>query len=139
MESSDPTLVTGDPADGRAGDRTTSAAPMGSAPRRTWLAAERTYLAWLRTGLASLGLAVAVGRLVPALIDASHVAFGLLGVGYGMLGIFLIFLAAYRTQRVRRALAARQPLPTDAWTMWVLTLVSLALALPTIILVAAEI
>ena len=41
-----------------------------SAPRRTWLAAERTYLAWLRTAFAALGLAIAVGRLLPALVDA---------------------------------------------------------------------
>ena len=86
-----------------------------SAPRRTWLAAERTYLAWLRTGLGALGIALAVGRLLPALIDAEHVAFGLLGVGYGVLGVFLLVMAAYRAQRVRGALAARRPLPTDTW------------------------
>ncbi len=110
-----------------------------SAPRRTWLAAERTYLAWLRTGLGALGLAVAVGRLVPALIDASHVAFGLLGIGYGALGVFLIFLSAYRTQRIRAALAAQRQLPTDVWTIWVLTAVGLVLALATIVLIAVEV
>ena len=57
-----------------------------SAPRRTYLAAERTYLAWLRTGLGALGLSLAVGRLIPALIDSSHVAFAVLGVGYGAAG-----------------------------------------------------
>ena len=86
-----------------------------SAPRRTWLAAERTYLAWLRTGLGALGLALAVGRLLPALIDVSHVAFGLLGIGYGVLGVFLLVLSAYRAQRMRAALAAQRPLPTDVW------------------------
>lgn len=40
----------------------------GSAPRGTLLAAERTYLAWLRTGMGSLGLAIAVGRIAPALL-----------------------------------------------------------------------
>jgi putative membrane protein len=106
-----------------------------SAPRRTWLAAERTYLAWLRTGLGALGIALAVGRLLPALIDAEHRAFGLLGVGYGVLAVFLLVMAAYRSQRVRGALAAQRPLPPDTWTIWVLTALSLVLAAGTIALV----
>jgi putative membrane protein len=110
-----------------------------SAPRRTWLAAERTYLAWLRTGLGALGLALAVGRLLPALIDISHVQFGLLGIGYGVLGVFLIFLSAYRAERIRVALAAERPLPTDMWTIWALTAASLALAVLTIVLIATAI
>jgi putative membrane protein len=116
------------------------AGPAGgdSAPRRTWLAAERTYLAWLRTGLGALGLALAVGRLIPALVDVSHVEFGLLGIGYGALGIFLLCMAAYRAQRVRTALAAHRPLPSDVWTLWVLTAASLVLAVFTVILIAVE-
>jgi putative membrane protein len=110
-----------------------------SAPRRTWLAAERTYLAWLRTGLGALGLALAVGKLLPALLDADHVAFGLLGVGFGLLGAFLIFLAAYRAQRTRAALAAGTPLPTDYWALWALAVISAVLAIATIILVVAEV
>ena len=110
-----------------------------SAPRRTWLAAERTYLAWLRTGLGALGIALAVGRLLPALIDAEHVAFGLLGVGYGVLAVFLLVMSAYRAQRVRAALAAQRPLPADTWTIWVLTAGSLILAAGTIALVVVAI
>jgi putative membrane protein len=110
-----------------------------SAPRRTLLAAERTYLAWLRTGLGALGLALAVGRLLPALIDASQVAFGLLGAGYAALGIFVLVLAAYRAQRTRAALLAERPLPTDFWAIWVLSAVSIALALATIVLIAVEV
>lgn len=110
-----------------------------SAPRRTWLAAERTYLAWLRTGLGALGLALAVGRLLPALIDASHLAFGLLGGGFAVLGVFLLLLAAYRAQRTRTALAAGDPLPMDFWAVWVLTAWSCVLAVATIILVIAEV
>jgi putative membrane protein len=110
-----------------------------SAPRRTWLAAERTYLAWLRTGLGTLGIALAVGRLLPALIDAEHVAFGLLGIGYGLLAVFLLIMSAYRMQRVRSALAAQRPLPADTWTVWVLTVASLVLAAGTIALVVVAI
>jgi putative membrane protein len=124
----------------REGDAGPPAAPdtplLDSAPRRTWLAAERTYLAWLRTGLGALGLALAVGRLLPALIDVSHVEFGLLGIGYGALGVFLLCLSAYRAQRVRAALAAQRALPPDTWTIWVLTAVSLVLAVLTVILIA---
>jgi inner membrane protein YidH len=110
-----------------------------SAPRRTWLAAERTFLAWLRTGLGALGLALAVGRLLPALVDADHVAFGLLGAGFAALGVFLLVLAAYRAQRTRAALAAGRPLPLDLWAIWTLTAFSIVLAAATIILIVAEV
>jgi len=110
-----------------------------SAPRRTWLAAERTYLAWLRTGLGALGIALAVGRLLPALIETEHIGFGLLGIGYGALGVFLLVMSAYRTHRVRAALVAQRPLPADAWTIWVLTAAGLVLATGTIALVAVAI
>jgi putative membrane protein len=110
-----------------------------SAPRRTWLAAERTYLAWLRTGLGALGLALAVGRLLPALIDASHLAFGLLGAGYAALGVFLLVLAAYRAHRTRTALTTGRPLPMDFWAVWILTAASIVLAVATIILIFAEV
>jgi putative membrane protein len=120
-------------------ENATTATLMDSAPRRTWLAAERTYLAWLRTGLGALGLAIAVGRLLPALVDASHVEFGLLGIAFGVLGVLLLVLAAYRTQRVRSALERQRPLPTDAWTIWVLTGVALVLAALTVLLIAVAV
>ena len=132
-------LASPDVSANQSADALAGSAGADSAPRRTWLAAERTYLAWLRTSLGALGLAVAVGRLLPALIDVSHVAFGLLGIGYGALGVFLLCAGAYRTQRVRVALAAQRPLPGDAWTIWVLTAVCLVLALFTIILIAVEV
>jgi putative membrane protein len=121
-------------------DRSTDGSGLtDSAPRRTWLAAERTYLAWMRTGLASLGLALAVGKLLPALIDVSHIEFGLLGAGYGVLAVFLLIMGAYRSQRTRAALAAQQPLPTDYWVVWTLTAVSVVLAVATILLIFAEV
>jgi putative membrane protein len=110
-----------------------------SAPRRTWLAAERTYLAWLRTALGALGLALAVGRLLPALIDADHVAFGVLGAGYGVLGVFVLVLGAFRAQRIRNALVGDRPVPTDFWEIWALTALSGVLAIATIALVIVEI
>ena len=50
--------------------------------RRTQLAAERTWLAWWRSGIAASAAAVAVGGVVPQLIDGSKTPYILLGVGY---------------------------------------------------------
>ncbi len=116
-----------------------TAALRDSAPRRTYLAAERTYLAWLRTGLGAIGVALAVGRLVPVLIGGSHRAYALLGVGYGVLGIFLIGYALLRARRVRTALTADRPLPLDSWALVVTTTLGLVLAVATIALVLAEV
>jgi len=110
----------------------------GSAPRRTGLAAERTYLAWLRTGLAALGLALAVGRLIPALIDVHRAPFAALGLGYGLFGAFLIGYAAYNTLSVRAALEKNAPLPDDRWAIVGTTVFAMALALVTIFLVLVE-
>ena len=107
----------------------------GSAPRRTSLAAERTYLAWLRTGLAALGLALAVGRLIPALIVVHRGPFAALGLGYGIFGAFLIAYAAYNTLSIRAALERNGPLPDDRWAIIVTTVAGLILAVVTILLV----
>lgn len=90
-------------------------------------------------GLGALGIALAVGRLLPALIETEHIGFGLLGIGYGALGVFLLVMSAYRTHRVRAALVAQRPLPADAWTIWVLTAASLVLGAGTIALIVVAI
>ena len=131
-----------EPATGAAGAATMPAGgpPVAgdSAPRRTGLAAERTYLAWLRTGLAALGLALAVGRLIPALIDVHRAPFAALGLGYGLFGAFLIAYAAYNTVSIRAALERNAPLPDDRWAIIVTTVAGLALAFVTIVLVLVE-
>ena len=122
-------------------ERKTGGADPGrdSAPRRTYLAAERTYLAWLRTGLASIGIALAVGRLIPALIDASQVSFAVLGIGYAILGIFLIIYAAASARRIQNALEEDRPLPSD-WAAIVTTTVgALVLATITMVMLVAEV
>ena len=110
-----------------------------SAPRRTYLAAERTYLAWLRTGLASIGIALAVGRLIPALIDASQTAFAVLGIGYGLLGGFLIIYAAASARRLRRALDEDLPLPSDWAAILATTAGACVLAAITMVMLIAEV
>jgi len=110
-----------------------------SAPRRTYLAAERTYLAWLRTGLGALGLSLAVGRLIPALIESEHVAFAALGAAYAVLAVFVIVIGSWRQVRVNRALTNDTPLPNDLWVVHVLTSAGLVLAAFTVVLVLAAV
>ena len=123
------------------GERQAGGADPGrdSAPRRTYLAAERTYLAWLRTGLASIGIAMAVGRLIPALIDASQVAFAVLGIGYALLGIFLIIYAAASARRIHRALEEGRSLPSDWAAILTTTVGALMLAAITMVMLVVEI
>jgi putative membrane protein len=106
-----------------------------SALRRTWLSSERTYLAWFRTGLGTIGVALAVGRLIPALIGGPRVAYATLGVGYGVLGAFMIAYALVRAKRIDVALDVNGPVTPDWWALAGVTAVSLALAVATIVMV----
>ena len=109
------------------------------APRRTLMAAERTYLAWLRTGLGALAVSVAVGRLVPALLGGSHPRLGLLGAGYGVLGVFFILYAVLRARGLDRAISANAPMRFDWWALVIITIMSLGLAVATIVMVLTEV
>jgi uncharacterized membrane protein YidH (DUF202 family) len=67
------------------------------------LAAERTQLAWWRTGLASLAVALAIGRLVPTLLDPNHAwPFTVVGVGFGIYALILVGYGTVRARSVRR-------------------------------------
>jgi putative membrane protein len=108
------------------------------APRRTLLAAERTYLAWLRTSLGALGIALAVGRLLPAIVGSSDTAFTLLGAGYGAFGLLVLVFAAHRSRRVNAAIRADAPLPAQEWMLWALSGIGAVLGVLTILLVILE-
>jgi putative membrane protein len=76
------------------------------ATRRTHLASERTQLAWWRTGLAAIAVALAVGRVVPALDDSTvDWPYTLLGVAFAFYGIALIWYGNLRGRAVGRAVA----------------------------------
>ena len=77
-------------------------------PRRTWLAAERTFLAWWRTGLAASVAALAVGRVLPDVVDGATWPFVVLGLGYGVIAAG-IFVAGARRQREIEAGLSGQP------------------------------
>jgi putative membrane protein len=109
--------------------------PPDLAPRRTLLAAERTYLAWLRTSLGALGLALAVGRLLPAIVGASETEFALLGLGYGAFGLLILGLMTYRSHKVRAALRVDAPLPEHTWIPWLVSLVAAVLGAFTMLFV----
>src|SRR5215472_935223 len=71
-----------------------------NASRRTRLAGERTYLAWWRTGLTSLGVAVATGRLVPAVSGGASWPYEIVGVLFALVGLAFIGYAYVRQREV---------------------------------------
>jgi len=108
------------------------------ATRRTYLAHERTLLAWWRTGLAAFAVAIAVGRLVPALLHVSATPFITLGVGYGLLGLGFVLFAARRSQAVDRQLASGQFEPLSASMVWGVTVAMMVLGVATLVLLVLE-
>ena len=73
--------------------------------RRTYLAQERTLLAWWRTGLGTIAVAVAIGRLIPAVSKAPRAPFLWIGTGFGVLALVMIVFGAVRQREVTRSLA----------------------------------
>jgi putative membrane protein len=78
----------------------------GDPTRRTYLAAERTLLAWWRTSFAALGVALAVGRLLPDVAHLPKVPFLILGVGWGLLAAALIVFGTVRDRQGHSAIRA---------------------------------
>lgn len=102
------------------------------ATRRTRLATERTYLAWLRSGLTALAVGLAAGKLVPELSSGASWPYELLGVGYSLLGIALIFYGFRRQYAVEAAVRRGEWAPFDAKVAGALTVVGILLATATI-------
>jgi putative membrane protein len=86
--------------------------------RRTRLAAERTWLAWWRSGIASATAALAVGGLVPELVEGTGWPYVALGAGYALVSLAMFTLATLRKRAVDQALDAGlyAPLPF-AWAV----------------------
>lgn len=104
------------------------------ASRRTWLAAERTWLAWWRTGIAAAALAIAVGRIVPAITHGARWPFRVIGIGYGALAVAALVIGAFRQRTtanaLRRGSYAELSTPLVMWLTAAVVLVSVgALAL----------
>jgi inner membrane protein YidH len=71
----------------------------GDPSRRTYLASERTLLAWWRTSLGALGVALAVGRLLPTVAHLKREPFIALGVAWGVLACGLLVFGSWRERR----------------------------------------
>jgi uncharacterized membrane protein YidH (DUF202 family) len=108
----------------------------GDPTRRTYLAEERTLLAWWRSGLAAMAVALAVGRLLPALLDERDTTgFVALGAGFALLGIALVLLGALRNRAVERSLASGTFHALPGAVTWAITGALLVLALGTLVMV----
>jgi putative membrane protein len=106
--------------------------PATDASIRTFLAEERTFLAWIRSGLAAIAVSLAVGRLLPELLDADQGVYRTLGIGYGALGVFLIGYGAVRQRSVERRLLAGGFVPLPLWVVAILGIAGLALGVATV-------
>jgi putative membrane protein len=104
--------------------------------RRTSLANERTQLAWWRTGLTALAVALAVGRLVPA-IGSNHTQwpYTVVGVGFALYGIALIGYGSIRSRAVDEASQRGEFSPPPFLTLSMLGLIGMALGLLVALLV----
>jgi putative membrane protein len=76
---------------------------LGDATRRTWLASERTWLAWVRTGLTSTAVAVGIGRIAPELSHVPRWPYAVIGAGYAILGVALVWYGFVRRREVAAA------------------------------------
>jgi putative membrane protein len=106
--------------------------------RRTWLAAERTWLAWWRTGIGAAALALAVGRIVPAIAHDAQWPFRLVGVAYGLLAVAVLLVGAVRQQRTARALRRGSYAELSSPLVMWLTAAAVALSLAAVIVIAVR-
>jgi putative membrane protein len=95
-----------------------SDAEVADVTRRTRLAAERTWLAWWRSGIAAATAALAVGGLVPELVEGTGWPYVALGCGYAFAAFAMFALGALRKRAVDRSLAVGEyaQLPA-AWAL----------------------
>jgi inner membrane protein YidH len=103
--------------------------------RRTRLAAERTWLAWWRTGIAASAAALAVGGLVPHLVDGSRWPYVALGIGYALAAVAIFALGALRTRAVERALTEGAYIALSPGWIFVLSAAGVCLAVGTLAVV----
>lgn len=99
----------------------------GDPSRRTFLAQERTLLAWWRTAFAAIGVALAVGRLLPEIAHLPKGPFLVLGTGWGILALGLVSFGLIRHRAGERAIRAGSYLHLSP--QWLLAFTGYMLAL----------
>ena len=78
---------------------------IGDGVRRAQMAAERTYLAWWRTALATVAMALAIGRVLPDVVNAGATwPYLMVGGAWGLLSVAIAVYAAVRQRQLRRAI-----------------------------------
>jgi uncharacterized membrane protein YidH (DUF202 family) len=111
------------------------APPATDATRRTRLANERTFLAWWRTALATLGLGVALGKVLPEVAEEPHWPYVLLGAVCALLGAALAGLGWWRYAAVDHALTGGDEARPPGWMAAALSAALLLMALVVAVLV----
>jgi putative membrane protein len=107
--------------------------------RRTSLAGERTLLAWWRTGFTAIAAALALGRVVPALINHStRWPYVVVGTGFAIYGIALIIFGTRRIRRLNRELGIVEADPGLERATYFLAAVGVLLGLATMVLILAQ-
>ena len=111
---------------------------LGGDAQRTLLAAERTWLAWWRTAIGVAAAAIAVGAVIPRIVDASRLGFGALGIGYALLAIAVFIGAGRRQAAVKQALEDGRPVEIDVRWVKALSGAGIVLSLATVALIVIE-
>jgi putative membrane protein len=109
----------------------------GDGTRRTLLAAERTWLAWWRTGLAVATVALAVGRLLPAVSSGAVWPPRVLGVGYGLLALVVFVIGGVRQRHTAEAVRRGSFAPLSRTLVIALTTFSILLVIGTLVIIVA--
>ena len=112
--------------------------PARDPSRRTLLAAERTWLAWWRSAIAAAAAAIAVGGVVPELVEDNRTAYIVLGAGYAVLSVVTFAGGAIRQIRVERALERGGYEGAGAGWVLGLTAGGVALALGTLAVIVVQ-
>ncbi|OJU85016.1 MAG: hypothetical protein BGO11_04545 [Solirubrobacterales bacterium 70-9] len=107
--------------------------------RRTTLAAERTLLAWWRTGFTAIAAALALGRVVPALINhGTRWPYVVVGLGFALYGIALILFGTQRIHRLNLELGISEADQQPERTMLGLAGVGVVLGVAVIVLIIVQ-
>jgi uncharacterized membrane protein YidH (DUF202 family) len=107
--------------------------------RRTNLAGERTLLAWWRTGFTAIAAALALGRVVPALVpDGTRWPYVLVGLGFALYGIALILFGTRRIHRLNVDLGLGETARGEERPLLALAAVGVLLGVATIVLIIVQ-
>lgn len=105
------------------------------ADRRTRLANERTFLAWLRSGMTAFAVSLAVGGIVPQLVDRTSWPFVACGAAFALYGVVMVVVGGQRARQVERAIVAGGFVPIPDRTLVALVIGAVALGFATLALV----